>query len=249
MAESLRNPPLAEAIFELQLKPTAGWDWTVAGLLYERFKEQFSERGQAVAVAMPGLPVNIQPVMGFQRVQLKRSDGSAMIQIAPNQLVVNHLRPYPGWVSFKKLVLAVVEGFLASGPRLDPIGMHLRYVNLVGPLPRQGDLSAVLTVLPQLSGPLMRESAGFYQRHELIYDQPKGVLVLQAGLTVMEKGTQGVLDLDFVSATNGAGGVDTVEALSTWLEEAHENVGAAFRADRTIDSCLISSIIRCATFH
>jgi len=28
--------------------------------------------------------------MGFQRVQLKRPDGSAMIQIAPNQLVVNH---------------------------------------------------------------------------------------------------------------------------------------------------------------
>jgi len=42
----------------------------------------------------------------------------------------------------------------------------------------------------------MRESAGFYQRHELIYDQPKGVLVLQAGLTVMEKGPQVVLDLD-----------------------------------------------------
>jgi len=30
-----------------------------------------------------------------------------------------------------------------------------------------------------------------------------------------------------------AGGVDTVEALSTWLEEAHENVGAAFRAALT----------------
>jgi uncharacterized protein (TIGR04255 family) len=49
----------------------------------------------------------------------------------------------------------------------------------------------------------------------------------------MEKGPQVVLDLDFVSATNGAGGVDTVEALSTWLEEAHENVGAAFRAALT----------------
>jgi len=45
-----------EAIFELQLKPTAGWDWTVAGLLYERFKDEFSERGQALAVALPGLP-------------------------------------------------------------------------------------------------------------------------------------------------------------------------------------------------
>lgn len=233
MGESLKNPPLAEALFELQLKPSAGWDWTVAGLLYDRFKSEFSERGQAISVAFSGGLPEAQPPLGFQRVQLKRPDGSAMIQVAPNQLIVNHLRPYPGWVVFKKLVADIVEGFLASGPRLEPMGMHLRYVNLLGPFPAKGDLSTILTMLPRLTGPLLRETAGFYQRNELLYDQPKGVLLLQSGLSVTDKGPQVVLDIDFLSAQGDVGMVETMDALSTWLEGAHEHVGAAFRAALT----------------
>src|SRR5438093_1211585 len=109
MAEKLKYSPLIEALCEFRFAPSPSWDWTIPGRLYDEIGRDFPERAQVDGVAVQFVlgpeKASAQPVInGPARVQMKRADGTAMVQVGPNLLVVNHLRPYVGWETFRPMI-------------------------------------------------------------------------------------------------------------------------------------------------
>lgn len=104
MSRSYANPPVVEALCELFTAGSA-WDPTIPGLFYAHVREQFPKRRQARDM---GLELEFGPeataarlTRGEPRSQFSREDGSRMIQVAPDLVVVNQLRPYPAFEDWR----------------------------------------------------------------------------------------------------------------------------------------------------
>lgn len=231
----LANPPLAEVICEFGFDPTGAWDWTIPGRLYERIKEEFPRREQIGKSRYPFWAyedegtVSAGGVVG-DRVRLSSEDGITAVNISPHQMFINRLYPYPGWAGLSRLVLGVFEKYLevASPTLLSQAG--LRYINQISlPLEAEIDIGAFITLDPPIPPKLSRPLVDFYQRYELPYDDPRGVLLHQTGLEVDadEPRQYLTLDLDFVSLQNpGLGASD----IGRWLDAAHDRIEEAFLA-------------------
>lgn len=233
MAEKLKYSPLIEALCEFRFVPSSSWDWTIPGRLYDEIRSDFPERAQvdglAVQFVLGPEKTSAQPVIkGPERVQMKRSDGTAMVQVGPNLLVVNHLRPYSDWESFCSMISdAYAKHEKIIGPtKVARIG--LRYINQI-PLPASdGRLEEITTLAQKLPGALDRPVAGIYHRFELNQDKPNGMLVLQLGTQRTEQGNFLMLDLDIGSSPNEV--FMDATSISSWLHDAHERIDDAFFA-------------------
>ncbi len=237
MGEVLASPPLIEALCEFFFAPQTTWDWTLPDRLYAQIRDEFPVKTQTDSVTFPFHVTPNQSVAqpgtrAPDRVQFKRADGSAMVQVAPLLLVVNHLKPYQEWERFRELIIGMFSRYAdLVGPwKVQRIG--LRYINRVLLPERPCDLSDFVTVVNQsLSGVLARPLSGFYQRYELEHDQPAGTLVHQSG--IVREGDQEaiMLDLHFISAVE----VDEASVLVPWLNDAHDRIGEAFVASLNPD--------------
>jgi len=238
MGETLKRPLLVEALCEFIFAANSSWDWTIPGQLYARIGDEFSER-----VQLQGLHLEVQtspasrPVAAVQsgpeRLQLKRANGSAMVQVGEHLLAVNHLRPYPRWEDFRALIVRVLREYQAIVGVGDLHRIGLRYINQIE-LPLSGfNLQDFITLDPPLTGGLDRPLRGVYQRYELDYSDPTGILIHQTGIQTIDERRNLVLDLDFGSTqVEHLRGTDQVEG---WLDQAHEHVYQAFRSSLNAD--------------
>lgn len=229
IGERLESPPLVEALCEFRFVPSGTWDWTIPGRLYDLISEDFPDRAQVEEVAMqlePGDVLTHRVVKGPGRVQLKRSDGSAMVQVGPNLLVINQLKPYTGWPDFLARILDVYETYKKLASSLDIARIGLRYINQIPLSEEMTDLSLLISVDPPLTGRLQRPLLGFYQRYELSNEEPEGVLIHQSGLQKNEDSDFILIDLDFNSQT--VEGVAASSDLREWLEKAHNCIEESF---------------------
>lgn len=222
MGEKLLSPPLIEALCEFRFKATGAWDWTLPGRLYERIGKEFTERSEVDAVEVgqvhsePGkLPFPIT-----KRFQMKRSDGSAMVQTGPDFLAVNCMRLYPGWETFLALILRIFEEYMVLRGKCDLERIGLRYINQILPPGEKYQLESLITVAPQLKGSLDRPLAGFYQRYEILLDSPKGILIHQTGIQTKDGAAMLMLDLD--CGSRELEGVCDRLAVEKWLIGAHD---------------------------
>ena len=233
MGDKLLSPPLIEALCEFRFTPSSPWDWTLPGRLYDQIGKEFSERSQIEEVGVqirlgPGKPPASQVIKGPDRVQMKRPDGSAMVQIGPHLLAVNYLRSYPNWETFSELILSIFESYinLCGECNLQRIG--LRYINRL-PLPEgKCDLESLISLAPSLKGPLDRPLVGFYQRYEILYDSPKGILIHQTGIQKADHENVVMVDLDIGSTE--LEGISDKFTLEKWLNAAHDRIYETFVA-------------------
>jgi len=232
MGDKLLSPPLMEALCEFKFAPSAPWDWTFPGRLYDQLAGEFPVHSQVDGVGVqihfgPDKPVSSQVIKGPDRIQMKRTDGSAMVQVGPHLLAVNHLRPYSDWESFRALILRVFEKYIKLSGECSLERIGLRYINQIQSIKVDtGRVGELISVTPSLKGTLHRPLAGFYQRYEIIYEAPRGVLIHQTGIRNTEQGKALMLDLDFGS--NELQGVCDQSAVKTWLDTAHEVVYDCF---------------------
>lgn len=232
LGQQLAKPPLVEAVCEFRFDPSDEWDWTVPGRLYDQIQNEFPRREQLKGFGFSlQLGEGLQPAApaiqgGLERVLLSREDGSALVQIGQNQLIINHRLPYPGWKTFSSIIGHILETYLELVPStFERVG--LRYINQI-PAPLEGDTSELITLDPPIPQAIKRPLVNFYQRYELRHDAPEGILVHQTGMQLTpENKTVLMLDLDFGSLPSAAPGV--AEA-SRWLHAAHDRLEEAFLA-------------------
>lgn len=240
MGQPLKESPLIEVLCEFTFDQSSDWDWTLPGRLYERIGKEFSERSQVNQVvfqvqeeadnseALPQI-INVP-----QRIQLKRPDQTAIVQVGPHILVVNHLAPYPLWEDFRSLILRIFSAYIGLYGDFTLSGIGLRYINQIPISPEGFEVSRFITLKPNLTGVLERPLSSFYQRYDLSYESLKAVLIHQTGINETQEGEFAIiLDLDFNSEE-----VDTLKDISKiqkWLDKAHQHLYEAFRASLNPD--------------
>ncbi|MHB8763286.1 MAG: TIGR04255 family protein, partial [Deferrisomatales bacterium] len=232
MGDKLKNPPLVEALCEFRFDPAAPWDWAIPGQMYDQIKDRFPKKAQVNAVGFQlHAPAGEKPTTeavfeGPHRVQFKRDDESAMVQVGQHLLAINQLPPYDNWEAFKKMVIEVLGIYRTIDPGASITRIGLRYINkLTAPPEGPVELDDYVSVFPKLPGPLSSPLNGYFQRFEIIYEDPPGLLVHQNGLQGDGHERHIVLDLDFFSAFAGK---DRPEDVSVWLDRAHDRVEDAF---------------------
>lgn len=235
MGQPLKRSPLVEVLCEFRFAPSSAWDWTLPGRLYERIGKEFSERAQVnqVVFQVEGEADNTEDLPQIinvpQRIQLKRPDQTAIVQVGPHILVVNHLAPYPLWENFRSLIVRIFSEYINLYGDFALSGIGLRYINQI-PISLEGfDIGKFITLKPNLTGVLDRSLSSFNQRYDLSYDSLKAVLIHQTGINETQEGKFAIfLDLDFDSQEVSS--LKEILEIQKWLDEAHKHLSEAFIA-------------------
>jgi uncharacterized protein (TIGR04255 family) len=85
--------------------------------------------------------------------------------------------------------------------------------------------NSVITIWPAFPPTLQRPAALFFQRYELEYDDPDGILAHQTGIQAIEEQRFLMLDLDFFSEASRHALPDHHH---DWLESAHLRIEESF---------------------
>ena len=232
MGRLYKNPPLIEALCEFQFEPDQPWDWTIPGLVYDKVKKEFPKKKQQNIIKMEvhADPEISQSVKGeIARMQFLREDEQALIQVGPNLLVVNHLKPYPTWNKFQEMIrngLAVYRD-VANPEALRRIG--LRYINRLE-IPQSAiRIEDYILVVPNIPEPVPQVFVTWIQRVEIPFVDANGLMVVQSGLVKQDdpNTTAFLLDLDFITLDTRKVNLDNV---MEWVTQAHDEVEKTFEA-------------------
>lgn len=238
MARQYARPPIIEALCEFRFVPSRPWDMTVPGLLYEKIRDQFPEKQQQVRfdVRLEGGEEGLeQKVETAPRIQFRRADDSALVQVGPDLLAVNHLPPYPTWPPFKQLILDTLGQYedVAAPEGLRRVG--LRYINRIEFEAPRVELTEYFHYHPEVPDDLAEDHGPFSVQVKIPKRRPRDLLSVT--LRSIASGKEGVLaiilDLDYAMVQSEALSLDNV---GEWVEEAHSIVHDAFEACVT-DRC------------
>lgn len=232
MGRRYKNPPIIEALCEFQFEPGPPWDLAIPGLVYEKVRDNFPKRRQvrALETSLSAGPEGVeQQVRTTDRIQFLCEDERVLIQVGPNMLAVNHLRPYPTWPEFLPLIR---RGFEAYCEAASPEGIRrigLRYINRIE-IPGQCiELENYFEFRPFVGPQLPQDFGPFIVGIQVPYEDSRDILRLQlANASVETLDTVAVmLDLDYFLARPGELPLDNI---FEWVDVAHSRVEEAFEA-------------------
>jgi uncharacterized protein (TIGR04255 family) len=232
MGKKYKNPPIVEALCEFRFDPSSPWDLAIPGLLYEKVRDEFGKRRlvKAIETSFSGGPTGIeQQVRSSDRMQFLRDDEKALIQVGPNLLSTNHLKPYPTWQEFFPIIRQAFDAYfqVASPKGLQRVG--LRYINRIEIPGKSIELEDYFEFRPFIGPRLPQRFGPFITGIQIPYEDSRDHLRLEIANATVEKPDEvGVmLDLDFFLAQPDGLSMNNV---FDWIEVAHSRVEEAFEA-------------------
>ena len=226
------NPPIIEAICAFQFIPSQPWDATVLGLVYDRLKGQVPVKTAAPSPLL-NVTIGAAPPSNTGRMQFRRADNSALVQLGPDSLTVNHLTPYCGWPNFQTMIETVLEAykFVAAPQGLSAVS--LRYINRLNiPIEAEKngtDIRQYVLTHPVVPNSVPQVFLEWAQRVVIPFEEVRQSLIVQAGTTGGDEEFPIVFMLDLEARHDEETNVSLAESIS-WLEAAHTNVVAVFEA-------------------
>jgi hypothetical protein len=229
MKRKYAQPPLEEALCEFRLAKDVRWDLTVPGLLYEKIKNYFPEKEQRL---VQEVKINQEHGKFRQEVQTTEilvfynQNRNILTQVGPGMVVLNVLKPYPGWEFFKQTILFVWENLLSILPISRLEHASLRYINIINLPSYEEKLEEYLQFYPYLGPELPQEKQLFTIGVEFSYedDTDHCKLILSTSNKKQEKPTF-MLDIEyFTYKLNSL----SAESFLSWLEKAHEVIEKIF---------------------
>lgn len=232
-SQKYNKPPIIEALCEIKFIPDQTWDMTIPGLIYKEVKNEFSERKQKMALDVKfhstknGLEHKVEPAP--PRMQFHRKDGTGLIQIAPDLLVVNQLKPYPSWSKFKPKVIDILHIYkkIANPKGFKRIG--LRYINRIDFESKKIGLGEYFNLYINLPKELPQQQTSCLARVEIPCVDNRDVMVVMIGTVVPKKPETIaiVLDIDYILRMTES---VKLEQFEDWIENAHTAIEKAFEA-------------------
>ncbi len=235
MSKKYKKPPVIEALCEFQFVTGQPWDLTIPGLVYERVKEEFTDKQQQVGVGFKiqkteeGLEHRVIPAP--PRIQLFRKDKTALIQIGPDLLAINHLVPYPTWQKFKPMVLEALKVYKDIAKPRAFKKIILRYINRIEIKGELIELSDYFDFYPYVSKALPQLHTNLINRIEIPYKDGRDFMTLTIATASPERPEvlSIILDIEYVMAA--AEGIK-MDEFDGWLEHAHSEI------ERTFEVCI-----------
>jgi uncharacterized protein (TIGR04255 family) len=231
MSKKYKNPPIIEALCEFQFIPGQPWDLTIPGLIYEKVRDEFPDRQQQIGIGVQfrptekGVEHKVEPAP--PRIQFYKEDKTALIQVAPDLLAVNQLKPYPTWSKFKPMILKILQTYREV---TNPKGfkrVELRYINKINIKAESVELSEYVDFYPYISRELPQLHTSFISRVEIPYLNNRDRMFITIGSALPESPDtlSIILDIDYIMAKPEA---IPMEAIEEWIEQAHSAIEKAF---------------------
>jgi uncharacterized protein (TIGR04255 family) len=238
MDRGYTKSPIIEALCQLQFEADPNWDIAIPGLLYERLQDTFPKRRQAnlLTVGIAAGPGSVQPQLETAiRIQFLREDEKALVQVGPNFLAVNRLRPYESWAEFFPLIRRAVEAYreVASPPGVQRVELHyINGIEIESPPDGIISLARYFEFYPHVGPRLPQQHGPFIAQIHLGYADGRDDLRLhlQSGESGKLDTQMFLLDLHYSLLESNRVGFDE---LSDWIQLAHDNVEAVFEASIT----------------
>jgi uncharacterized protein (TIGR04255 family) len=222
-----RSAPLVEAICEFQFAPTSQWDLAIPGLIFESLRREFPERRSTPLFdARLGAPDGALPTVA-ERVQFWREDHSALTQVAQNLLVVNHLRPYPGWEGFRPLIQRAFESYNDIAHPSGLKELSLRYINVIELEGNKVRLEDFLDFYPHLGTQLPQTHSSFLVGVGIPDKAMLNVLRLELASRPSRASSICSLTLDLTCVPTNEG-VPALSDVAKWLEDSHAWINECF---------------------
>jgi uncharacterized protein (TIGR04255 family) len=233
MGEIYDNPPLLEVVCEFHFQESHPWNPVFAEYIHDRVKLEFplSRPRRDIEVKIDERGVTQQ--LSEPKTLLIREDERALLQVAPNLLTVNHLKPYPAWNVFRKMIENAFNTYVEVAKPKEVKRIGLRYINRVEvPSDEQGKVKIedYLNVFPKTPDGIPDTFVSWGQRVEIPFLDINGLLILQTA-SVRENTAPSmvifIIDLDFV--TSPMLNISVENALK-WVEKAHEQIEVGFES-------------------
>lgn len=232
MNKKYKNPPIVEALCEIQFVSGQPWDLTIPGLFYEQVKDKFPIREQQSGIGVLFKPtetgIEHKIEQAPPRMQFFKRDKSALVQIAPDLLVNNQLTPYPTWGLFKPSIIENLDNYnkIACPKAIKRIG--LRYINKIIFEKESNELSDYFELFLNVPRELPQSQTDFTIRLEIPYlENDRMLITLGKSYPQQNEGVSIILDLYYISINQENINIDN---FSDWLEQAHVSIETAFEA-------------------
>lgn len=226
------DPPVIEAVCEFLFDSDTPWDPTFPDLLYDNVRTDFPKRRQVPVfeAVFESEPRGVQQrLIRTERWQFLTENEDVLVQLGPDLLALNHLRPYPGWETFLPIIRTVLQSYkdIANPARL--YRATLNYINRIDIPGENVELSNYLNFYPFVSTELPLDRLNFLASVQFAMESGRDILQIRASsIPANDPGmTSVLLDLNYFL---GRPGSTTPENALTWLEQAHIQIGTVFEA-------------------
>ena len=225
-----KKPPVQEALCEV-FSSGFEWDDTIPGLFYETIKDQFSNKSQ---LKQFGIELNVgssERAAKFleknDRIQFRKPDGSQIIQLAQDLLVINQLKPY---MHFEDWFPVVKDKFslyskCAKPKQIEKIG--IRYINRIVVPKAAFKMEDYFNCYPQLPSALGDTHGPFMIRLQTVTKHPSHQLIITFATAPSDSPESTAFALDLYDIFQKPMAPD-VNELTKIANEGHENIVRAF---------------------
>lgn len=231
MSRRYQASPIIEAICQFQFEPSTPWDLTIPGLVYERVRNSFPKRNQVAQINI-GIAANAQ-VIGQQigaspLIQFLKEDGNALLQLGPQLLTVNQLKPYSTWQEFLPLINEGLEAYKEAAHPENIQRVALQYLNRLE-FEHSVNLEDYLNFYPYLGRDLPQDYGAFVIGVQIPFEDSRDLLALQLSSISSETPDTAamILDLNYVLTRPGEISLDNV---LEWINIAHKHIEDTFEA-------------------
>lgn len=203
-----RNPPILEAVCEIEFAPTDNeWNISYPWLFYEKVKGVYTgapKEQKLVRLEPPptgSLRKEDSPftVVEQSKTLFPLADDTGLVAVGPNVLSAHVKQPYPGWAIFRNRIADALKEYISIA---NPTGIRkigLRYINQVTISEPQPNVADYFSTPPANVLPDELVIDNFLSRNEYIYqDEPIRVVINFARAESPSKMSAYLLDIDLV---------------------------------------------------
>jgi len=229
MGKRYKNPPIVEVVCEFLLTQDTSWDLTVPGVFYERVRDEFPHREQRVSqeVDLVQEPQGLRQILRTtERILLFTRDRKFLIQLGPRLMVINALKPYPGWEEFRPRIQKAWEELKRTVEIRGLERISLRYINRIEFDEKEINLKDYFEFYPVLGPRLPQGMEAFIAGAEFSYEKGRDHCRVQL-VSAPETGDKKVVILDIHYFLAQLRSIEAPEMLP-WIEGAHDRVEDVF---------------------
>ncbi len=229
---SYRNAPVVEALCEIYFAES-DWDDTVPGAFYERVRSDFP-RKQRREIQEAQITMGPDTASaGVQRLppwmQFLTQEGSLMIQVAENLIVVNQLLPYRHFENWEKIIYEALNVYVEVAVPKSIVKLGLRYINRIEIPEKIVSMEDYFTIYPKLPHSLGNTHGPFLVRVEAPQAEQGHTVLISFGTSSPPQAAEGkqAFMLDLYDRYARPLEPDAT-ALKKEVQIAHDNVVMAF---------------------
>jgi len=230
VGKKYKNPPVVEALCEIYFRESK-WDGTLPGLFFERVREKYPKKreleqiGVQVSISREAQATQVQ--REGRRIQFIKEDGSRLIQIENNLLVINQLGPYPRFEDWKTVVDQMLKYYSEVAQPAGVRQMGMRYINRIIIPAAKFKMEDYFNLYPEVPESLGAIHGKFMMRLEIPPKYKGHRLMVTFGTAPPEspETSAEMLDIYDIFALSQP---FSIEETDKYIIEAHENIEVAF---------------------